>query len=53
LRRNRNPQALAVETSFASAGADADLQKTARSALPVIQEHLKMAQQLSTELALP
>jgi len=46
-------QALTVETSFASTGADANLQKTARSALPVIQGHLKMAQQLSTELALP
>lgn len=46
-------QALAVETSFASAGSDANLKKAARSALPVIQEHLKMARQLSTDSGAP
>ena len=43
-------QAVAVEDSFATAGADANLRKAAQSALPAIQDHLKMAQQLRTEL---
>ena len=43
-------QAAAVEDSFATGGADANLRKAAQSALPVIQDHLKMAQQLRTEL---
>ena len=40
-------QALAVEDNFATAGANPKLRKTARSSLLVIEEHLKMAHQLS------
>jgi len=43
-------QAFAVEKSFADAGEDAKLRKAAQSALPVIEEHAKTAQQLATEL---
>ncbi|MGI3903416.1 MAG: DUF4142 domain-containing protein [Janthinobacterium lividum] len=43
-------QAAAVEDSFATGGADAGLRKAAQSALPSIQDHLNMAQQLRTEL---
>ena len=39
-------QAVAVQDSFATDGADANLKKAAQSALPAIQGHLKMAQQL-------
>jgi putative membrane protein len=46
-------QALAVETSFATSGADANLQKAARSALPTIEEHLKMARQLAQDVGAP
>ena len=43
-------QALAVEESFAADGSDPNLQKAALSALPTIQHHLEMAQQLRTDL---
>ena len=43
-------QAAAVADSFMTGGTDANLRKAAQSALPVIQDHLKMAQQLRTEL---
>ena len=43
-------QAVAVEDSFATAGADANLKKAAQSALPVIRHHLKLAQQLRLEV---
>ena len=43
-------QAVAVEDSFATAGADANLKKAAQSALPTIQNHLKMAHQLRAQL---
>ena len=43
-------QATAVEDSFATAGADANLKKAAQAALPTIQDHLKMAQQLRVAL---
>ena len=43
-------QAATVEDSFANAGADPALKTAARSALPNIQDHLKMAQQLSEDL---
>jgi putative membrane protein len=42
-------QAVAVEESFAEAGTDSNLRKAAQSALPLIREHLKKAQQLSVE----
>ena len=40
-------QALAVEQSYANAGKDANLRKAAQAAVPVIQHHLQMAQDLS------
>ncbi|MCW6508340.1 DUF4142 domain-containing protein [Lichenifustis flavocetrariae] len=43
-------QAVAVEDSFAAAGAEANLKKAAQSAVPTIQDHLKMARQLSAEV---
>ncbi len=43
-------QALAVEQSYASAGANAALRGEAQSELPVIQHHLSMAQQLAGAL---
>ena len=43
-------QALAVEDSFATAGGEENMKKAAQSALPIIQDHLKMARQLSGEL---
>ena len=43
-------QAAAVEDSFATAGADANLKKAAETALPTIRDHLKMARQLRAEV---
>ena len=43
-------QAVAVEDSFATGGADVNLKKAAQSALPTIQEHLKMAKQLLVDV---
>ncbi|MBV9590232.1 MAG: DUF4142 domain-containing protein [Hyphomicrobiales bacterium] len=43
-------QAVTVADSFAAAGSDANLRNAAASALPIIQEHLKMAQQLRTDV---
>jgi putative membrane protein len=43
-------QALAVEQSYASAGKDANLRKAAQAAVPVIQHHLQMAQEISAAL---
>jgi putative membrane protein len=43
-------QAVAVEESFAAAGADPNLKKAADSALPTIRDHLKMARQLRADL---
>jgi len=43
-------QALAVEQSFASAGADANLRRVARSDAPMIEHHLEMAQQMRAAL---
>jgi putative membrane protein len=43
-------QAIAVEESFAAAGSKANLQKAAQSALPMIRDHLKKAQQLSVDV---
>jgi putative membrane protein len=43
-------QAVTVDETFANTGSDANLQATARSALPILREHLKMAQQLVTEV---
>jgi putative membrane protein len=43
-------QAVAVEESFAKAGADPNLRKAAQSALPVIQDHLRMAQRLRDQV---
>ena len=40
----------AVEDSFATAGADANLKKAAQSALPTIRDHMKMAEQLCAEV---
>ena len=40
----------AVEDSFATSGADANLQKAAQSALPTIRNHMKMAEQLRVEV---
>ena len=40
----------AVEDSFATEGADANLKKAAQSALPTIRDHIKMAQQLRVEV---
>ena len=43
-------QAVAVEDSFATGGADANLKQAAQTALPTIQDHLKIAQQLRVEV---
>lgn len=39
-------QAVAVEESFADAGADTNLKKAAQAALPTIRDHLDMAEKL-------
>jgi len=39
-------QALAVEQSFASEGTDPNLRRVARSSVPMIQQHLELAQQM-------
>jgi predicted outer membrane protein len=38
--------ALAVEQSFASAGADSNLRRFARADVPMIKHHLELAQQM-------
>jgi len=43
-------QALAVETSYAAEGGDARLRAAARGAVPLIQHHLEMAQQIKAVL---
>ena len=43
-------QAVAVEESFATEGADPNLRKAAQSALPSIRDHLKKAQQLRVDV---
>ena len=43
-------QALAVEQSFAAAGKEPNLRHTAEQAVPLIQHHLEMAQQLRASL---
>ena len=43
-------QALAVEQSFAAAGADPNLREVARTTVPLIDRHLKMAQQIDAAL---
>jgi putative membrane protein len=43
-------QALAVADSYAKSGADANLRKTAQSAVPLIQHHLEQAEQLRAAL---
>jgi putative membrane protein len=43
-------EALAVEGSFAEAGADPNLKAAARTTVPVIQHHLGMAQQIEATL---
>ncbi len=43
-------QAVAVEGSFADAGADPNLRKAAQAALPTIEDHLKQAQKLRAEV---
>ena len=43
-------QAIAVEESFANAGADKNLKAVVKSDLPMIREHLKMARNLQAEL---
>lgn len=46
-------QAAAVQGSFASAGAEPHLREAARSAVPMIQDHLTKARQLVEELGKP
>jgi putative membrane protein len=46
-------QAVAVEGSFATAGLDPNLRKAAQSALPMIQDHLRGAQQLRDQVGAP
>jgi putative membrane protein len=46
-------EAVAVDESFAAAGADQNLRKAAQSALPTIRDHLKKAEQLSLEVGGP
>jgi putative membrane protein len=41
-------QALAVAQSYAATGGDGNLRKAAQAALPLVQHHLDMAQQIST-----
>ena len=43
-------QAAAVDESFAMAGADESLRRAAQSALPMIREHLRMAQGLRDQV---
>jgi len=43
-------QAVAVAESFTAAGSDPNLRNAAASALPIIRDHLKMAQQLQAEV---
>jgi putative membrane protein len=43
-------QAFAVMQSFASDGADSNLQKAAASALPTVQEHMRAAEALRAEV---
>jgi putative membrane protein len=43
-------QAIAVEQTYASAGSDTNLRGVAQSALPVIQHHLEMAEQMRAAL---
>lgn len=43
-------QAVAVEESFAAAGADPNVKQAAQSALPTIRDHLKMSHQLSVDV---
>jgi putative membrane protein len=43
-------QALTVEKSCGKAGADANMQKFAQSGIPMIQNHLKMAEQIPSAL---
>ncbi len=50
LQELAHAQAVAVEDSFATAGADANLKKAAQSALPTILDHMKMAQWLRVEI---
>jgi putative membrane protein len=43
-------QALAVAESYAKSGADANMRKVAQSAVPLIQHHLEMAEQIRSAL---
>ncbi len=43
-------QAIAIEESFATAGADPNLRKVAQAALPIIKDHLKKARQLAMDV---
>ena len=43
--------ALAVEQSYATAGTDMNLKAAARAAVPIIQRHLEMAQQIKAALS--
>jgi putative membrane protein len=43
-------QALAVTQSYATQGADATMRKAAQSAIPMIQHHLEMAEQMHSAL---
>ena len=43
--------ALAVEESYATAGTDMDLKAAAKVAVPIIQHHLEMAQQIKSALS--
>jgi putative membrane protein len=46
-------QALAVEQSFATGGADPNLRKLAQTGVPMIQHHLETAKQISAALGVP
>ena len=46
-------QAVAVIQSFAKDGRDKALKRMAQSALPIVKEHLKLAQQLSSDVGAP
>jgi hypothetical protein len=43
-------QALAVQESFAASGADPKVREAAASAVPIIRDHLRMAQKLQSDL---
>ncbi len=43
-------QALAVQQSYAAAGGDPNLRRAAQQAVPMIQQHLQMAEQLRSAL---